>query len=281
MAISIKTNVIALTAQRTFGHSQDAVSRNISRLASGMRINRAADDPAGLAVSEKFTADVRSFNQAHRNANDAISLLNTAEGALDELGDILVRMRELAVESANDTLTDSERTYLQDEFAELRREIDRISAVTRFNDRALLDGTHSDTAIDFQVGIDDTSDSRLSITLSNVGTESIGSSASNLSSATVANKLGATSALAIIDESIVDINTLRSKIGSYQSRLQSAAANLAIASENASSALSRIRDVDVAAETAAFTQNQILVQAGAAVLAQANAAPSVALQLIG
>ncbi len=272
--MSVVTNVKSLNAQRNLSATQKRLGQNFGRLSSGLRINRAGDDAAGLAISEDMKADIRSFRQAERNANDGVSMLQTAEGAMNEVSGILTRMRELAVQSATDTVDDTQRGYLNTEFDALKDEIDRISAVTEFNGKTLLDGTA--TGVDFQVGVNNSSNDRISFDFADVGTDTIGLSATG-----VASKGAAQSAIDDIDSAIQTMSSNRAGIGATENRLQVTIANLGSARENISAANSRIRDVDVAEETAAMTRNNILQQAGVSVLAQANQLPSMALSLLG
>lgn len=272
MSISINTNVMSLSAQRSLGATQAKLGGNLSRLSSGQRINTAADDAAGLAISERFKAQIRSMGQAERNANDGISLAQTAEGAMNEISGVMVRMRELAVQSANGTLGATERGYLDDEAQALVAEIDRISTVTEFNGIKLLDGTYSS---DLQVGIGATADDRINVTIGATDFATLAGAAVDLTT-----QAGAQTALGTLDTAIDALSSTRAGLGTVQNRLQVTISNLGAARENVSAANSRIRDVDVAAESAEMTKNNILMQAGVSVLAQANQAPSVALSLL-
>ena len=280
MAISVVTNVSSLNAQRNLNRTQNAMGKSFQRLSSGMRINQGADDAAGLAISEKLKSQIRSMNQARRNANDGISLLQTAEGAMNEVSGILTRMRELAIQSSTDTVGSVERSFINDELTALRDEIDRLSEVTEFNGTKLLDG--SATSLEFQVGINATSNDRITARIQDMHATSLGTSAaSSLQSVNLGTITGARRALGILDDAITDISRSRSDIGALQNRMQTTIANLASAAENLTAANSRIRDVDVAAESANLTKNNILMQAGVSVLAQANQSPSIALSLLG
>ncbi|HJK98636.1 MAG TPA: flagellin [Polyangiaceae bacterium LLY-WYZ-14_1] len=280
-SFSILTNVASLNAQRNVGRTQQALAGNLGRLSSGLRIQTAADDAAGLAISERLKSQIRSLGQAERNALDGISLIQTAEGAMNEVSGILTRMRELAMQSSTGTLGDSERAFLQNEFVALRDEIDRIAAVTEFNGQSLLDGSlASSNAVEFQVGINATSNDTISVAIEQLDSTTLGGT-SGLSSLTISNAGGAQSSLATIDTAISDLSSARSTLGAAQNRLNVTIANLGTARENLSAANSRIRDVDVASETAALTRNNILQQAGVSVLAQANQAPAIALSLLG
>jgi len=271
--LSIQSNVQSLNAQRSLSKTGKALAGNFQKLSSGLRINRAGDDAAGLAISEDMKANIRSLGQAERNANDGISMLQTAESAMNEVSGILTRMRELSVQAATDTVDDTQRGYLDTEFQALTSEIDRISSVTEFNGRTLLDG--SATGIDFQVGVNNTSNDRISFDFADVTSSSIG-----LSGINVTSKAGAQAAITALDSAIESVSSSRSDIGATENRLQVTVSNLSSARENLSAANSRIRDVDVAEETASMTRNNILQQAGVAVLAQANQLPSMALSLL-
>jgi flagellin len=288
MGLVINTNVASINAQRNMNKTVGSLNSSLSRLSSGMRITAAKDDAAGLAISEKMKAQIRGLAQAERNANDGISMVQTAEGALDEVSGILIRMRELAVQSSTGTLGSEERGYLNNEFDDLVTEINRIAEVTEFNGKKLLNGGSSG-GVSFQVGLNNVSADK--ITASIVGTLG-GSFASDLgiggNSGTSAlddqgldTATNAQKALGIIDEAIKDISGARGDLGAVQNRLSITVNNLATQRENLSAANSRIRDVDVADETVNMTRSQILMQAGVSVLAQANQLPSMALSLIG
>jgi flagellin len=280
MAVVIYSNVASLNAQRNLEKTQTYLSRSMQRLSSGLRINSAADDAAGLAISESLRAQIRSLQQASRNANDGVSMLQTAEGALNEVSAILTRMRELAVQSANGTLSASQRTSLHAEFAQLRSEIDRIGDATKFNGTVLLDGSLA-SGVTFQVGLDSSASSKLTVSVANAKSANLGSgTGAMLSDQSITTASAAQTALAVIDAAIDDVSSIRGGIGAAMNRLSSTVANLATAVENLSAANSRIRDVDVAEETAQLTRSQILMQAGVSVLAQANQAPATALSLL-
>lgn len=281
MAVVIATNVASLGAQRNLEKSQGSLTKSMARLSSGLRINTAADDAAGLAISESLRGQTKSLQQASRNAGDGVSLLQTAEGALNEVSGVLVRMRELTVQSANGTLTTTQRGSLQSEFSQLRSEIDRIGDSTKFNGQALVDGTLS-AGVTFQVGLDDSSSSKLTVSIASAKSGAIGSSATSarLDDQSISTSTGAGTALAVIDDAISDVSSIRGGLGAAMNRLSITVANLASSVENLSAANSRIRDVDVAEETASLTRSQILTQAGVSVLAQANQAPQVALSLL-
>ena len=277
MALSIVSNVASLNAQRNLSKTQGALQANMGRLSSGLRINTAADDAAGLAVSETMKAQIRSYAQAERNANDGISLLQTAEGGTNEMSGVLIRMRELAMQSSTGTLSDPQRALLDAEFQQLSTEIGRISTSTQFNGVALLDG--STATVDFQIGKD--SGEVITATLQDLSAAGFGASGTDLTALAVDTAANAQASLADIDTALDDLGIARSTMGSVQSRLQVTVANLGSMRENLSAANSRIRDVDVAEESAAMTRNNILSQAGVAVLAQANQMPQLALKLLG
>ena len=278
MALSINTNVASLNAQRNLSVSQSQLNKSMQRLSSGLRINSAADDTAGLAISENLRGQVRSMNQASRNANDGVSMIQTAEGALNETSAILVRMRELAQQASTGTVGTTEKGYVQAEFSKLSSEIDRISKTTEFNGTQLLDGSISTTTtkMDFQIGTRNTTDDRIGFTAGKMDSSSMGLT-SSIKVDTAAN---AQTALTAIDAAIASVSSTRGDLGATQNRLQSTINNLQVASENTSAAESRIRDVDVASETAIMTRNNILTQAGTSILSQANQAPQQALSLL-
>jgi flagellin len=247
----------------------------MARLSSGLRITKAKDDAAGLAISEKLRAQIRGLSQAERNSLDGISLVQVAEGALNEVGNILIRTRELAVQAATGTLGSNERGFLNNELNELMEEIDRIAGVTDFNGMQLLDGT---AQVDLQVGIRNHPDDRIMINIATMSTGGIGLSGIQISGATGSN---ARAALDALDSAINEVSALRGNLGAVQNRLSSTIKNLVTQRENLSAANSRIRDVDVAEETVTQTRSQILMQAGISVLSQANQLPQMALSLIG
>lgn len=277
MGLRINTNVASLSAQRALGITKNNLDNNLRKLSSGERITRAADDAAGLAISEKLKAHIRGLRQAKRNSDDGISLIQTAEGGLNEISNIVIRLRELAIQAASDTVGDTERGFSNIEFRNLLDEIQRISQGSEFNGRKLLDGTGG--LVEIQVGIhNDPMQDRIAYdsTQTDSTLENLGLVAEN-----IASKEGAQLSLAKLDDALVRINGTRANLGALQNRLQSASNTIAIADENFSAANSRIRDVDVAAETADMTKNNILAQAGVSVLAQANQAPNFTLKLLG
>ena len=279
MPLYVNTNVASSFAQRQLGKNQSLTERSLARLSTGLRINRAADDAAGLAISSKFTAQIRSLGQASRNAADGVSLIQTAEGSLDQMGGLLVRMRELSVQSANGSLTDSDRSFLQEEFAALSSEMNRIAGSTEFNGQKLLQGSLSGGA-QFQVGIGNTTLDRISVSIENVQTSKLGTNGTKLNAQAVSTVTKAQTALGVIDAAITQISTVRAGLGASQNRLDVSIDNIGTTVENLSAANARIADVDVARETADLTRAQILVQAGVTVLAQANQSPNIALSLL-
>ena len=279
MALSILTNVASLTAQRNLNNTQAQLSSTLGRLSSGMRIVNAADDAAGLGISENLKANIRGLEQSSRNANDGISMSQVAEGSMNELNGIVTRMRELSVQSSNGTLGTTERSYIQTEFVQLRSEINRIGATTEFNGTKLLDGTAS-AGLTMQVGIRNTANDRVSFSISKISTSTLGSTSLHVASASLSTATNAQKAIAVFDKAIQQLSNARAKVGAVQNRLNSVLSNLSVTTENLSAANSRIRDVDVAQETANLSKNQILTQAGVAVMAQANAMPQAALSLL-
>lgn len=282
MAVVINTNVASLGAQRALSRTTNALQRNIERLSSGQRINRAGDDAAGLGISENLKASSRSFAQAERNANDGISMIQVAEAAMNEQAGALTRLRELAVQSANGVLTATERGFIDAEATALVAEITRISAVTEFNGITMI--ANGAAGINMQVGKGATGNDVIAVGFSGTDGATLGTSAGGAALSTIdlaTSAATAQTALGIIDASITDLSTVRSTLGAAQNRLEVTVSNLASARENIDAANSRIRDVDVASETAMLTRNQILSQSGTAVLAQANQLPAAALSLIG
>jgi flagellin len=274
--ISVVSNVASLRAQRHLGKTQTALTNNIARLSSGLRINKSADDASGLAISDELRAYSRGLKQAERNANDGISLIQTAEGGLGEAIGVLTRMRELAVQASNEgTMDSTERGYLAQEYQLLESELTRIVTVTEFNGQKLINGDIS-TGVSFQVGMRNTSADRISLTLTNVDSTRLALDDDTLSTSTTAQ-----AAITALDTAIQTLNTQRGSLGATQNRLTMSISNLGTMRENMMAADSRIRDVDVAEESAAMARNQILSQAGTSILAQANQLPQAALSLIG
>lgn len=276
MGMRITTNVAAINAQRSLVNSQRNIQNSMAQLSSGQRINKSADDAAGLAISENMKAQIRSAVQASRNANDGISLVQTAEGALGEIGNITTRLRELAVQSASDTVGDRERTLINKEVDQLKSEISRIANTSAWNSTKLLDG--STPVFDFQVGLYSTDQDVISFDASNNVATLNGLGLSGLDFST---KEGARSAMQSLDDAQDSINGMRSNIGALQNRLTSAVDNLAVTQENLSAANSRIRDTDIAATSSDMARNNVLLQASTATLAQANQNSQLALKLLG
>lgn len=275
MGLRINTNTFSINAQRNLSEVTYRLSRNFERLSSGLRIASAADDAAGLAISEKMRAQVRSLQQAQRNANDGISLVSTAEGALSEISSMLIRMRELAVEANNGTVTGDDQDKLNSEFQNLLAEIDRIANATDFNGIQLLDGTNSSVTFQVDSGITSGTDT-FDVTLTAAGTSDL-----SIDSLDIGSAGDITTAIDSIDTAIDSLSDIRSDFGAAMNRLESTISNVGIYIENLQAAESRIRDVDVAYETADLTRNSVLQQAAIAVLAQANVQPQVALSLLG
>ena len=277
MSLRINTNVSSIGARRWLDLSSRRLNNNLRKLSSGERVTRAGDDAAGLAISENLKAKIRGNRQAKRNANDAISLIQTAEGGLSEISNILIRLRELSVQSSSDTLGETERGLSNIEFQQLKEEVDRIARSSEFNEVKLLDG--SSGLIEFQVGVEgDPVLDRLRYdgTKSDATLQSLG-----LSEESIYSKGEAQLSLEKLDSALVQVSGIRAELGALQNRLSSSIHNMAILDENLSAANSRIRDVDIAEETADLTRNNILVQAGTGVLSQANQTPQAALKLVG
>lgn len=271
MGLRINTNTAALNTSRILRRSTLDLNRSLERLSSGLRINRAADDAAGLAIAEGFRAVVRGTQVAQRNAQDGVSLVQTAEGALSETTNILQRIRELAVQAANGTQSDTNRTSLNTEVQQLLAQIDDIALDTEFNGVRVLSANQT---ITLQAGAQ--ASQTLGVTVNGAKTNDLG-----ISAITVSSLVGASSAISTIDLALRSVTTLRSNLGAFQNRLEFTINTLAIQEENSSASESAIRDADIARETIAFTRNQILVSSGTSVLAQANIVPQTALQLLG
>lgn len=268
----INHNLNALNAWRNLGVNTGNAAKSMEKLSSGLRINRAGDDAAGLAISEKMRGQIRGLNQATRNSQDGISLIQTAEGALNETHSILQRMRELAVQGANDTNTSVDRDQIQTELNQLMSEIDRIADTTEFNTQNLLGGSFVAT---LQVGAND--GQIIAFSVADMGATGLSLSATSIS---VGSNSAASSSISTIDAAIKLVSTQRSKLGALQNRLEHTINNLSTSSENLTAAESRIRDVDMAKEMAEFSKNNILTQAAQAMLAQANQLPQGVLQLL-
>jgi len=274
MGLQINTNIGAMNAYRHLSDTQNAMSSSLEKLSSGFRINRAADDAAGLSISEKLRAQIGGFQQASQNAQDGISMLQTGEGALNETTAILQRVRDLAVQAANGTQDTESRTAANNEVTASLAEIDRISTATKYGSTSLLSSNQSFT---FQVGNSNAASDQIAVTVTAMNT---GSAALALSGLSISTAASAQAALASIDYAISTVSAQRSTFGAAQNRLQHTVANLGVAVENLSASESRIRDVDMASEMVNFTKNQILTQAGTAMLAQANQAPQGVLSLL-
>ncbi len=276
MGLRINTNVASLNAQRNLRTSKNGLDKSLEKLSSGYRINRAGDDAAGLAISENLKAQIRGLKQASRNAQDGVSLIQVAEGGLNEISTILIRLRELGVQASSDTVGPVERQFLNVEYDQLVSEVDRISQGTEFNGTLLLSGTGS--ILDFQIGTrNDPNIDRLSFDASKADANT---AALGINLTSVADKASAQNSLAAIDSAIVSVSAMRADFGAIQNRLQSTTNNLAVSVENLAAANSRIRDVDIAEETAEMTMNHVLLNAGTSVLAQANQTSQVALGLL-
>jgi flagellin len=277
MGMTIRTNVSSLNAQRNLFQTQNQIDSSLSKLSSGYRITKAGDDAAGLGISVNLESQIRSYNQASRNAQDGISVTQTAEGALNEVSNILTRMRELAMQSASAGVSDTERTYIENESTSLKTEINRIADATEYDGKALLNTTA--TQMTFQVGIRNVAaNDQITVTTVDVKLSSLGTGFSTLS---LASQAVAQSALALIDTALQKVSQARATLGAAGNRLTSVISQIQSASENLAAANSRIRDVDVAEESSRLTRSQILMQAGVSVLAQANQLPQVALKLLG
>ncbi len=277
MGLRINTNVTALNSLRQMNSTRMGLDKALERLASGSRINHAGDDAAGLAISENLRAQIRGLRQAKRNAQDGISLIQVSEGGLNEVGNILIRMRELAIQAASDTIGDNERGFTDREFQSLKQEIDRISNITNFNGTPLLNGKAG--ILEFQVG---TQNNPLLDRISYNGERADASVESlKLGGESVASKPGAQMTLEVLDEALNRVNSIRADLGAIQNRMQSTIQNLSISDENLSAANSRIRDADMAEEASELTKQNILMQAGVSVLSQANTGAQMALKLLG
>jgi len=275
MSLYINTNVASEQAQKNLGANQAKLQSSFARLSSGLRINSAKDDAAGLAISESLKSQIRSFNVAERNAGDGISMAQTAEGSLGEVHGILGRMRELAVQASNGPLTAEDRGFLQTEFSSLQSEVTRIQGSAKFNGKQLLGATAN--TVTLQVGLNDTSSDQIQVQLGGVSLAAITGSAALLSGSTEDNALAA---LSTIDTAIGNVSTARSTFGAAMNRLEVAQSSIQTMRLNLSAANSRIADVDVASETAQLSRNQVLTQAGISVLAQANQLPQLAFGLL-
>ena len=284
MPIRIFNNITSINAQNLLGQNNNRLSNSVERISSGLRINKAADDAAGLAISEGLRSDIRSLRQAVRNSNDGVSLINIAEGALNEQGSMLIRLRELASQAATGTTGSTERATIQLEFNALRNEIDRITHTTVFNDQKLIDGSlassvSSANQIFIQVGMDNNANSRINLN-EQLDLKAITVSALSIDSLSVTGASGALDALEAINTAIGSVTATRGQVGSVQNRLVRTISNLNISVENLQAAESQIRDADIAEEVALLTRNQIMVQASTAMVGQANLIPQSVLQLL-
>lgn len=277
MPLLINTNSAALSGQKNLSKTNTQMSQAIGKLSSGSRINNSSDDAAGLAVSEGLRAQTKGFKQAMSNASQGVAMLQTADSSMQTISDTLVRMRELAVQSASDGLTDTERAHVNEEFTKLSSEIDRTSNVTEYNGQKLLDGTAGTAGtLTFQVGTRNTADDRITIAMSDLDTTALGVNASAVDTLT-----NSQNAIDDIDAALGTLNTRRAGLGAVVNQLGKAIDNLGSTVENLSVADGNIRDVDVAAESANLSKSNVLQQAGVAMLSQANAAPQLALRLLG
>ncbi len=284
MPVRIFNNIPSLNAQRILGTNNDRLAQSVERISSGIRINRGADDAAGLAISEALRSDIRALRQAVRNANDGISLINVTEGALNEQSSILIRLRELASQAATGTVGSTERQTIQLEFNALRSEVDRISATTQFNGQGLVDGSlasgvSSTNQVLIQVGIDSGVNSRINLN-TEVDLAAVTASSLAIDTLSVTSAAGALTALDTINTAISTVTQGRGKVGAVQNRLTRSVANLSVTIENLQAAESSIRDADIAEEIATLTRNQILVQSSTAMVGQANLIPQSILQLL-
>jgi flagellin len=275
MAINIQSNIASLSAQNYLNVNQAALQSSFSKLSSGYRVNSAADDAAGLAISESMQSQIRSYAVASRNASDGISMAQTAEGSLSQVHDILGRMRELGMQASNGSLGQTDRGYIDTEFKSLQAEVGRIQGSTQFNGNNLVNSTA--TTVKFQVGLNNTANDQISVTFGGVGLTQLLAASTTLAGA---GATAALSSLSVIDSAITTVSTARSNFGTAMNRLTVATNNISTMSTNLTAANSRIRDVDVASETAKMSQEQVLTQAGVAVLAQANQIPQMALTLL-
>ena len=284
MPVRIFNNIASLNAQRILGINNDRLALSVERISSGIRINRAADDAAGLGISEALRSDIRALRQAVRNSNDGIALINVAEGALNEQSSILIRLRELASQAATGTVGSTERATIQLEFNALRNEIDRISATTQFNGQGLVDGSLASTVssanqVLIQVGIDSGSNSRINLN-EQINLTAVTSSSLGIDTLSVTAAAQALTTLDTINTAISQVTQARGQVGAVQNRLTRSVGNLSVSIENLQAAESSIRDADIAKEIADLTRNQILVQSATAMVGQANLIPQSILQLL-
>ncbi|MFC3121852.1 flagellin N-terminal helical domain-containing protein [Agaribacter flavus] len=278
MSLTVNTNISAINAQRQLFDSSNALNKSFERLSSGFRINSAADDAAGLQISDKLTAQINGLNEAVRNANDGISLTQTAEGALGETTNALQRIRQLAVQSQNGINTAADRTALNREVSALKLEISRIATTTEFNGQNIFSGTYNSS---FLVGANAGQKVNVDLRAAAIPTAGFSATGLGVNAVAVDTSANASGALTTIDNAISAVGTIRASLGAVENRFQSSIRNISNVSENLSAARSRIQDTDFAAETASLTKNQILQQASLSVLSQANQRPQIALSLLG
>jgi flagellin len=274
MALVIQTNVASLQAQKNLSSAQSALGTSFNRLSSGNRINSAKDDAAGLAISESMKNQVRSYTVAERNANDAVSMAQTAEGALGEVSNILGRMRELAMQGANGSLGTADRSYIKTEFTQMQAEVKRILTSTKFNGRQLV--ASAGASVTFQVGLNNSTDDQISVSFGGVNLKAVTSASTSVSGDSTASQ----AALAKIDDALSTVSTARARFGAAMNRFEITTSNIQTARLNVAASASRIKDVDVAEEAASLSKNQVLTQAATSVLSQANSSPQSALMLI-
>ncbi len=281
----IYNNIASMNAQRILGNNNDRLAQSVERIASGIRINRGADDAAGLAISESLRSDIRALRQAVRNGNDGIALINVTEGALNEQSGILIRLRELSSQASTGTVGSTERQTIQIEFTALANEIDRIANTTEFNGQRLIDGSLASTVtssnqILIQIGLDSNANSQINLN-SQIDLTAITISSLGIDTLSVTSAAGALTALDSIKSALTVVTQSRGKVGAVQNRLVRAIANISVSTENLQAAESSIRDADIAEEVALLTRNQILVQASTSMVGQANLVPQSVLQLMG
>jgi len=277
MGLRISTNIAAVSANRVLSKTNDAQSKSYQRLSSGQRITQAGDDAAGLSISENLRAQIRSMSEAEKNANNGVSLVQVAEGGLSEIGNILVRLRELSIQAASDTIGDKERSFIGQEVTSLTQEVDRIANVTTFNGTQLLNGQGNKSVLEIQVGMRNDTADRISL---NVGDNDVKADALGISGIGFDSIEGARDSIDVVDTALNKVSETRARLGAMQNKLNSTTNTLAIAKENFIGARSRIADTDVADETSTLVRQNILQQAGIAVLAQANQNPMSALKLL-
>jgi len=277
MGLRISTNMAAVSANRVLSKTNETQSKSYQRLSSGQRITQAGDDAAGLSISENLRAQIRSMSEAEKNANNGVSLVQVAEGGLSEVGNILVRLRELAIQSASDTIGDKERGFINQEVQSLSQEVDRIANVTTFNGTQLLNGQGNKSVLEIQVGMRNDTADRISF---NVGENDVRADSLGIASMKTESIEDAREGISIVDNALNKVSETRARLGAMQNKLSSTTNTLAIAKENFIGARSRIADTDIAEETSALVRGSILQQAGVAVLAQANQNPMTALKLL-